>query len=306
METNKLQSIKTISDYHSFMELPKPQHPLVSVVRFEDIKRRSADYSFKVVNGFYSVALKQIFNAKLKYGQQSYDFDEGVLAFIAPGQILSVEVENGEPINHKGWLLLIHPDFLWNTKLSQNIDNYDFFGYQLNEALHLSEKEEKMLMDIMKNIEQEYLSNIDHFSQDVIITQIELLLTYSKRFYQRQFITRKINNLSIVTKLENILKECFKSENRIFVGIPTVVDIADKLKLSPNYLSNLLKVETGKSTQQHIHDALIKKAKSKLSTTDLSISEIAYDLGFEHPQSFSKLFKRKTNLSPGQFRASFT
>ena len=288
------------------MELPKPQHPLVSVVRFEDIKRRSADYSFKVVNGFYSVALKQTFNSKLKYGQQSYDFDEGVLAFIGPGQILSVEVENGEPLNHKGWLLLIHPDFLYNSTLSRKIDNYDFFGYQLNEALHLSEKEEKMLMDIMENIEQEYQSNIDHFSQDVIIAQIELLLTYSERFYQRQFITRKINNRSIVTKLENILQECFKSENRISVGIPTVEDIADKLKLSPNYISNLLKVETGKSTQQHVQDALIKRAKHQLSTTELSISEIAYELGFEHPQSFSKLFKRKTDLSPKQFRASFT
>ena len=305
METNKLLFIKTISDYHNFMELPRPQHPLVSVVRFEDIKRRQAAYSFKVVNGFYSVALKQTFNAKLKYGQQSYDFDEGVLAFIAPGQTLSVEVENGESLNHKGWLLLIHPDFLWGTSLSRKMEKYDFFGYQLNEALHLSEKEETMLTDIMRNIEQEYRSNIDHFSQDVILAQIELLLTYSERFYQRQFITRKINNRSIVGRLENVLKDYFESENPLSVGIPTVEDIADKLKLSPNYLSTLLKVETGQSTQQHIQDALIKRAKSRLSTTEFSISEIAYELGFEHPQSFSKLFKSKTNVSPGQFRASF-
>lgn len=145
METNKLLAIKTISDYHKSMELPKPQHPLVSVVRFEDIKRRHSAYSFKVVNGFYSVVLKQTFNAKMKYGQQSYNFDEGVLAFIAPGQTLSVEVENDEQLNHKGWLLLIHPDFLWGTTLSRKIGSYDFFGYQLNEALHLSEKEETML-----------------------------------------------------------------------------------------------------------------------------------------------------------------
>ncbi len=296
---------KTIGEYHRFMDLPKPQHPLISVIKFEDIKRQPEDGQYSLINHFYSVALKKTFNASMKYGQQSYDFDEGVLAFLAPNQVISVVYDKNEKPEHSGWLLLIHPDFLWNTPLAKKIKQYDYFSYSLHEALHLSDKEEAMLASIMQNIEAEYHANIDKFSQDVIIAQLELLLTYSERFYERQFITRKISNHTILSRLEEMLDASFKSDDLPTKGLPTVHHIADALHVSPNYLSRLLKVLTGQSTQQFIHDKLIALAKEKLSTTDLSVNEIAYALGFEHPQSFNKLFKSKTHLSPLAFRQSF-
>jgi len=208
-------------------------------------------------------------------------------------------------LQHTGWSLLIHPDFLWNTPLAQKIKQYEYFGYSVHEALHLSDKEEKMIIGIMKNIQQEYQSNIDKFSQDVIIAQIELFLTYAERFYNRQFITRKISNHKILARLEQLLEEYFNDESLSKKGLPTVHYAAENLNVSSNYLSGMLKSLTGQSTQQHIHNKLIDKAKEKLTTTDLSISEIAFELGFEHQQSFSKLFKTKTNLSPLEFRQSF-
>lgn len=305
MDLSKPHQIKTIGEYHRLMDLPKPQHPLISVVKFEDIKPKVGNTPKTIVNGFYSIALKKTFNAKMKYGQQEYDFEEGVLAFIAPNQVISVVMEENEIIEHSGWLLIFHPDFLWNTSLAKKIKQYDFFGYNLTEALHLSEKEEAMLISILQNINQEYNSNIDKFSQDVIIAQLDLLLTYSERFYQRQFITRKITNHTILDKLENILIAYFKQENLLSNGLPTVQYISKQLNISPNYLSRLLKTLTGQSTKQFIQDKLIDFAKEKLSTTDLSVNEIAYKMGFEHPSSFSKLFKTKTNLTPLEFRNSF-
>jgi AraC family transcriptional activator of pobA len=297
--------IKTISEYHNTMGLPKPEHPLITVINFDDIKQVPGGETLSVMFDFYSISLKRISNpnVKYKYGQQSYDFDEGVLFFIAPGQVFSVEAHGDYQLS--GWMLLIHPDFLWNTPLAKKIKQYGYFSYAVNEALHLSEKEEIMIAGIMQNIAHEYHSNIDKFSQDVIIAQIELLLTYSERFYQRQFITRKIANHQILTRLEGLLTACFGNDEILKNGLPAVQYIADSLNVSPNYLSGLLKVLTGQSTQQHIHDKLIEKAKEKLSTTQLSVSEIAYELGFEHPQSFSKLFKTKTKFSPLEFRASF-
>jgi AraC-like DNA-binding protein len=286
------------------MGLPKPEHPLISLVRFEDLKRLDADKPKTLIHDFYSIALKRNFNGKLKYGQQAYDFDEGILIFIAPGQVFSIESEGD--LQHTGWMLLVHPDFLWNTPLARTIKQYAYFGYAANEALHLSEKEETMLISIMQNIEAEYHSTIDKFSQSVIIAQLELLLTYADRFYHRQFITRKITNNKILNRLEEVLNEYFNSDALIENGLPTVQSIAEALHVSPNYLSVMLNVLTGQSTQQHIHDKLIEKAKEKLSTTDLSVGEIAYALGFEHSQSFSKLFKSKTTLSPLEFRHSFS
>jgi len=297
--------IKSIAEYHRLMELPKPQHPLVSVINFDDIKRTNIATFSSITYGFYSIALKQVFNGKMKYGQQDYDFDEGVLAFIAPNQMLRIEVEEDQKYNHSGWLLIFHPDFLWNTPLAKTLKHYDYFGYELNEALHLSEKEETMLKNIMHNINQEYNSNIDPFSQDVIISQLALLLTYSERFYQRQFITRKKSNHTILEQFEHLLNNYFKSEDLILKGLPTVKSISSSLNLSSNYLSRLLKTLTGKSTQEFIHEKLIQLAKEKLSTTELSVNEIAYGLGFEHPQSFGKLFKKKTELTPLEFRKAF-
>jgi AraC-like DNA-binding protein len=297
--------IKTISEYHKFMSLPKPEHPLISVINFEHIKRVPGEESVSLVNEFYSIALKRNFDAKMKYGQQQYDFDEGMMAFIAPGQVLRIDIDDDIELNHSGWLLLVHPDFLWNTPLATAIKKYDYFGYAANEALHLSEKEETMLINIMQNIEQEYHANIDQFSQSLIIAQLEVLLTYAERFYNRQFITRKVTNHQILDRLEAILADYFEGDNLSKNGLPTVGFLAEALNLSPTYFSGLLKALTGLSPQQHLHNKLIEKAKEKLSTTNLSVSEIAYELGFEHPQSFSKLFRAKTNLSPLEFRHSF-
>ncbi|HSZ33040.1 MAG TPA: helix-turn-helix transcriptional regulator [Puia sp.] len=297
--------IKSISEYHQLMGLPKPEHPLVSVINFESIKKLPYSESISLIFDFYSISLKRDFNAKMKYGQQQYDFDEGILFFMSPGQVFGIEIEKGVSLKHTGWMLLVHPDFLWNTSLAKTIRKYEFFNYSVNEALFLSDKEETIIIGLLQNIKQEYHSNIDKFSQDLIIAQIELLLTYSERFFHRQFITRKITNHKILNRLEEILDEYFGSDKLLQKGLPTVQFIAGALNVSPNYLSDLLKVLTGQSTQQHIHDKLIEKAKEKLSTTDLSVSEIAYELGFEHPQSFSKLFKTKTSLSPLEFRHSF-
>ncbi|WP_046574404.1 helix-turn-helix domain-containing protein [Spirosoma radiotolerans] len=295
--------INTISEYHQLMGLPKPEHPLISVVNFDAIKRLPHDSPKSLIHNFYSIALKRNFNGKLKYGQQEYDFDEGILLFISPGQVFSIEAEGD--LKHTGWMLLVHPDYLWNTPLAKTIKQYDYFSYAVHEALHLSEKEEAMLAGIIQNIGQEYHSPIDKFSQNVIIAQLDLLLTYADRFYHRQFITRKITNHQLLTRLEDTLDEYVNSDALAQKGLPTVQYIADVLNVSPNYLSVLLNVLTGQSTQQHIHDKLIEKAKEKLSTTTLSVSQIAYELGFEHSQSFSKLFKSKTNLSPLDFRHSF-
>jgi AraC family transcriptional activator of pobA len=296
--------IKTISEFHECMQLPKPAHPLVGVARFEDIRRQCTAPLSRIMD-FYSIAIKRNFNVKMKYGQQAYDFNEGILFCMSPGQVLRVEMDHTQERKPTGWNLLIHPDFLWNTPLAKTIKKYAYFDYSVNEALFLSPKEEELLIGIMQRIDEECRTNLDKFSQDVIIAQIELLLTYTDRFYHRQFITRKINNHKVLDRLEEVLAEYFNSDDLGEQGLPTVAYIAEKLNISPNYLSSLLKVLTGQSTQQHIHEKLIEKAKEKLSTTALSVSEIAYQLGFEHPQSFSKLFKTKTNLSPVEFRQAF-
>jgi AraC-like DNA-binding protein len=305
MANAQLLRLKTISHYHQLMQLPKPDHPLISVIQFGSMKRLPRDEPVSLVLDYYAIALKRNFNVQMKYGQQEYDFDEGVMTFMSPGQVFRIEVRKGQEMQHSGWMLLVHPDFLWNTSLAGKIKQYEYFDYSVNEALFLSEKEEATVIAIMQHIEHEYHANIDKFSQDVIIAQLELLLTYSERFYSRQFITRKITNHKILHRLEDILTEYFNGDALTQKGLPTVQDIASQLNVSPNYLTGLLKVLTGQSTQQHIHEKLIEKAKEKLSTTDLSVNEIAYELGFDYPQSFTKLFKTKTNLSPLEFRSRY-
>jgi AraC-like DNA-binding protein len=309
MANRKIYRIKTISEFHRFRQLPKPEHPLISVINVETAKHLHSDEPMNLLFDFYMIALKRNFNDKgtvrVKYGQQQYDFDEGTMSFMAPNQVFSIALDKEEEIKQSGWVLLIHPDFLWNTSLAKKIKQYDFFDYAVNEALFLSEKEEAIMNGIIQNIQQEYHSNIDDHSQNVIIAQIELLLTYADRFYHRQFNTRKIGNHQILGRLDDLLTDYFNSDDLIQKGLPTVQFISERLNVSVSYLSRVLKRLTGQSTQQHIHDKLIEKAKEKLSTTDLSVSEIAYELGFEHPQSFSKLFKAKTNLLPLEFRQSF-
>ncbi|ASZ12128.1 helix-turn-helix transcriptional regulator [Chitinophaga pendula] len=294
--------INSISDFHKFRNLPMPEHPLISVVDYALIKPGTEDESQGFIFDFYSISLKRTTNAKLIYGQQEYDFDSGVLFFLAPNQAFNVKHSRKTTPAHTGWLLLIHPDFLWNTSLSAGIKKYEFFDYAVNEALFLSEREEILINNIIENIEQEYRSHIDKFSQNIIIAQIETLLNYSERFYQRQFVTRKITNHQVLQRLEEILDTHFADTDN---GLPTVRHIARELNVSPGYLGALLKSLTGMNTQQHIHEKLIARAKEELCTTHLSVSEIAYKLGFEHLQSFSKLFKNKTGVTPQEFRQSF-
>lgn len=304
MGNSKTERIKTISEFHRLRGLSQPEHPLISVVDYALIKRPPDIGEMNLIFDFYQISIKRGINAKLKYGQQDYDFDEGVMFFGAPNQVFKIQ-PNGNSTQRSGWILLIHPDFLWNTSLAKTIKQYEFFGYSVNEALWLSKKEKATINNIIQNIQQEYHSNIDKFSKQIIISQIESLLSYSERFYNRQFITREKSNHQILERLETILTDYFNADDLVSKGLPTVQDMADKLNASPKYLSSLLKVLTGQSTQQYIHDKLIEKAKEKLSTTDLRVSEIAYELGFEHAQSFSKLFKIKTNQSPLEFRQSF-
>ncbi|MET4083900.1 AraC family transcriptional activator of pobA [Pedobacter sp. UYP30] len=297
--------IKTISEFHKYNGLPLPEHPLISVIDYAKIPHHAEKESVSATFDFYTIAIKRGLNYRLGYGQQEYDFDEGVMFFMAPGQVLRVEMDENAVSNHSGWLLLIHPDFLWNTILAKTINRYKFFDYSANESLFLSQKEESIINGIVESIAQEYHSSIDKFSHDIIIAQLEVILNYAERFYQRQFLTRRKTSHKILDSLEEILKDYFDKEDLVKNGLPSVQKIAEKLNLSPNYLSELLKVLTGQNTQQHIHEKLIEKAKEQLSTTELSISEIAYALGFEHSQSFSKLFKSKTELTPMEFRASF-
>ena len=305
MVSKELLRVKTIGDFHKLKGLPKPEHPLISVIDYGAVECISEVNMKNLVLDFYHISIKRGLNAKLKYGQQQYDFDDGVMFFISPNQVFGIEPLPESTEKRSGWMFLIHPDFIWQTTLVQNIRKYKFFDYSANEALFLSDKEEVTLNVIIQNIQKEYHSNIDQFSQSIIISQIETLLNYADRFYQRQFFTRKISNHQILDRLEKLLTEYFNSDGIVSKGLPTVEYIAESLHVSQSYLSGLLKVLTGQSTQQHIHTKLIEKAKEKLSTTALSVSEIAYELGFEHSQSFSKLFKTKTNQSPLEFRQSF-
>lgn len=297
-----IRTFNTISEFHEFRGFPKPEHPLISVIDVSPIKDFSQVEPGSIQFNFYMISLKRGYDVKMKYGHQVFDFHEGVMGFMAPGQVFSIEAKE-EAISQSGWVMFIHPDFLWNTPLAKKIRQYQYFGYDVHEALFLSDKEEQTINSIVDNIRREYHTNIDKFSQEIIIAQLESLLAYGERFYQRQFITRKITNHHILEKLEVLLTDHFNSDK---MGIPTVRSVSAALNISPNYLSGLLKVLTGKSTQQHIQDKLIEKAKEQLSTTELSVSEIAYGLGFDYPQSFSKLFRAKTQLSPLEFRQAFS
>ncbi|MCX2430495.1 helix-turn-helix domain-containing protein [Pedobacter sp. GR22-10] len=294
-----MNTISSISAFHRLLSLPEPHHPLVSVINLAESIFIADEVWKGFVNRFYCVALKREATGKIKYGQQHYDYDKGVLSFTAPNQVQSLDLQNMEC--GSGYLLIFHPDFLLKHDLANAINNYGFFSYAVNEALHLSAEEEDDLITILNKINKECL-HIDRHTQEIILSQIELLLNYSNRFYERQFITRKNNNHQLLIKFEQVIDEYFNANHTASLGLLTVHYLADKLNLSPNYLSDLLRVHTGQNTQQHIHEKLIAKAKEKLSITTLSVNEIAYALGFEHAQSFSTLFKKKTNLSPLAFR----
>ncbi len=293
--------VKTLSQQHQLLGIAKPKHPQFSVLRFEDFPKIDNEQRIKLLSDFYQITLKKDCPCKLKYGQTPYDFDEGVLSCFSPKQVSIVEP--GDILPPSGWLLLIHPEFLRSYPLSQKIKTFGFFDYTISEALILSEEEQKSIETIFEQIEKEYLLPIDRFSQEVVIANLDLLLTYCNRYYNRQFITRKANNNELLNKIEKILNTYF--ENRNDNGLPTASYLAAQLNLSPKYLSDCLKQLTGHTAQQLIHDKLIEHAKDILATTAFSVSEVAYQLGFEYPQSFNKLFKNKTNQTPTEYRRSF-
>jgi AraC-like DNA-binding protein len=302
-----MRRFTTISEFHAFVQLPQPQHPLFSVVDVGTVPHRDSEEPASMVFDFYAISVKRMRNVNIKYGQHPFDFNEGIMSFMAPGQVFSITVADAaEAVEKSGWVMYIHPDFLWNTPLAKTIQQYDFWDYSLKETLFLSAREEATILGLIHAIEQEYLASIDRFSKPIIVSHLESLLHYADRFYHRQFVTREKANHEVLERLETLLHAYFNNNNLMERGLPTVQYVADCLHLSPRYLGNLLRVVTGQNTQQHIHTKLIAKAKEKLSATTLTVSEIAYELGFEHVPSFSKLFKAKTNQSPQEFRASFT
>jgi AraC-like DNA-binding protein len=300
-EENSPHVFNSITELHRVLGLPKPLHPLISLVDNSQIAVEIDQLPSSFLLNFYKISYKQGLHGKLKYGQGYYDFDEGGLVFTSPHQLLAITDDTA----HMGYTLLFHPDFIRNYPLGKSIKNFGFFSYSANESLHLSEKERKTILGIFGNIEQELTSTIDDFSQDVIIAHLEVLLNYSNRFYKRQFITRKAVNHDLLEKMEVILTDYFNEDIADTKGLPTVQYLAEKLNLSSGYLSDMLRSLTGQNAQQHIHYKLVEKAKEILSGTNLTVAEIAYRLGFEHPQSFNKFFKRKTNVSPLEFRQSF-
>jgi AraC family transcriptional activator of pobA len=292
--------VNSIPQLHKILGLPEPEHPLISVNGLISSGSFEALNAKPVVYNFYSICIKKNFTGKVKYGQTYYDHDAGVLSFFAPGQVTATEIADEQ--DAEGDWLIFHADLLRSYPLFNRIKEYGFFSYSINEALHLSAREEQTIEKIWADIKQEYQGNIDTFSQDVIVSHIDLLLTYCNRFYNRQFITRKKISNDVLTKFETCLKAYFTDEQRLYKSLPEVQYFSDQLFVSAQYLSDLLKSLTGMTTQQHIHHYIIEFAKGKLMQTNLSVAEIAYELGFEYPQSFNKLFKNKTGMSPNEFR----
>lgn len=297
-------AIKTISEAHQFLGLEKPKHPLISVLRLDDVLQNLEVDNLKYSLGLYQISLKDNCNFSiLNYGRNSYDYQEGTMVFTAPNQVL--EFEKAETTKEdRGWTLVFHPDLLRKSELGKKIENYSFFSYASNEALHLSDEEKHTVTEIVEKIEKEYSNNIDTHSQTLIISNLELLINYCVRFYDRQFFTRTNLNQDIASQFEQLLKDYYKLEKQLETGIPSVQYCGKAMNMSPKYLSDLLRKETGKSTQDHIHQYIIEKAKNKLLNSNESASEIAYALGFEYPQYFSKVFKKNTTMSPNEFRQS--
>jgi AraC-like DNA-binding protein len=305
MKAHTLEPIifKSVSELMRHFELPKPLHPLVALVNYDHFKLGLEDAGRNFLIGFYKISFKKNFSGRVKYGQGYYDFEEGGLAFLAPNQLVTMSDEES---SYEGYALYFHPDLIRNYQLGKTIQQYGFFSYAVSESLFLSDKEKVVIAGLFEGIANELENSIDHFSQDILVSQIELLLNYSNRFYNRQFITRKAVYNDLIGKLDAYLSDRLDSGKSSLTGLPSVQEVSDHLKVSSRYLTDMLKSLTRKSTQQHIHDRLIENAKDILSTSKLNIAEIAYQLGFEHPQSFNRLFKRSTNLSPRAFRQSFS
>ncbi|BDD04133.1 helix-turn-helix domain-containing protein [Aureibacter tunicatorum] len=296
--------IKSISELHRMLGCSPPRHPSISLVKFLDMKLNEKDIDFKGATvDFYVISMKNS-SGQIKYGKGYYDFEEGTMLFAAPNQIMYPSHLSSEVLDSEGWSLFVHPDLLYGTDLGKKMGEYSFFSYDTDEALHLSEIEKIKILSCVNNIVEEYNQNIDAHSKHLIVSNLELLLNYCRRFYDRQFLTRGKQNKSVVVRIERLLIDYFNSEKPLNLGLPTVKYCAEEIGLSPNYLSDLLKKETGKNTKEHIDYYLLERGKNLLLSSDQNISQVAYDLGFEDPKSFSKLFKKKVGVTPNDFRSS--
>ena len=294
---DNIRRFETIRDYNAFNN-NETLHPLVSVV---DLSKASPRSGSKMYFGFYTIFLKDVKCGDLIYGRHTYDYQEGTLVFLAPGQVAGVN-SNGEIYQPKGYALIFHPDLIHGTSLGKHIHDYTFFGYQSNEALHLSERERNIVLDCFSKIEYELERAIDQHSKKLIISNIELFLNYCIRFYDRQFITRDNPHKGVLEKFENILNNYYHSDKPQIIGLPSVAYCASELNLSPNYFGDLVRKETGKSAQEYIQTKIIDVAKEKISENTKTVSEISYELGFKYPQHFSRLFKQRVGRTPNEYR----
>ena len=296
-----MQHFKTLSAYFEYIQLPRPEHPMLSVLSATDDNFLPCpkENSPPITTDCYSISLKKIVNGNLNYGRTKYDFTNGALIFIAPRQVL--QWDSSVVFEQKGFSINFHEDFLNGTELAHQIKKYNFFNYSVNEALHLSPREEQQIENIVENIEIEYNNNQDAFSKDIIISQLSTLLKYANRFYERQFLNRKEFSNSLLEQFNKQLSQNFEAGEFYLKGIPSIENLAAKLFVSQRYLSDTLKKETGKTTTEHLHLFLINEAKNVLLNPNKTISEVAYDLGFEYPQYFSRLFKKKEGISPSEY-----
>ena len=298
---SEIIQLQSIADLHKLFNLGNNQHPLVAVLDFSKVSE-NVNQNSKISTDFYSIMFKNYCKNNIKYGRKAIDFQDGNLICIAPNQTIEIDNEIEHRENMLGWGLFFHPDLIRATSLNDKLKSYSFFNYEISEALHLSDKEKNILLECVQKIQSELQENIDIHSQYIIVSTIELLLNYCSRFYGRQMITRSQTNKSIIAQIENILNSYFAETKVKEQGLPTVKFLADNVNLSPSYLSDLLKKETGKNAQEHIHFYLIEEAKNYLINTEKNINEIAYSLGFEYPQYFNKLFKQKTGNTPMEYR----
>ena len=294
---DSMRRFETISEYNAFNN-NETLHPLVSVV---DLSKASPRQGSRMYFGLYTIFLKDVKCGDLMYGRHVYDYQEGTLVFLAPGQVAGVN-SNGETYQPKGYALVFHPDLILGTSVSRHIQDYTFFGYQSNEALHLSERERKIVMDCFSKIQYELEQTMDKHSKRLIVSNIEMFLNYCVRFYDRQFITRDTVHAGILEKFENLLNGYFQTDKPLVSGLPSVASCASELNLSPNYFGDLIKKETGKTAQEYIQSKIIDIAKEKIFDGSKSVNEVAYELGFKYPQHFSRLFKQRVGLTPSEYR----
>ncbi len=294
--------INSISDMHDVFGISKPKHPLVSIIRFKNTKIREEYHHVRCLFGMYCITLKNDTKGSMKYGRNSYDFNEGSMLFIKPGQVMSYDGHQSDS-EDPGWALLFHPDLIRKSEFGKTIEDYSFFSYDITEALHLSDDEKDSIEELLSKIEKEYQQNIDRHSQLLIISNIELLLNYCVRYYDRQFYTRENLNKDILTRFERLLRNYYADQNQLILGVPTVTYCGTELNMSPKYLSDLLKKETGQNAKTHIHNYLINRAKNRLLNSTDSVSEVAFSLGFEYVQHFSTIFKAKAGMSPSEYRS---